>query len=79
MSYDYNHTIYLVYSVLAIIASFAIGYGFKIVYEQEVNIPSLLLASTGSTILTLGLIVCVEQFLAKIISKYKHSYSQKTK
>lgn len=59
-----SYTVYLLYSGLVILFSFAIGYGFKILQDQQVNIPSVLLAGIGMGLIVLGLV----SYLDKIIS-----------
>ena len=79
MLLPYNYVMYLTYSILVIVASFGIGYAFRLLQEQQVNIPSLILASIGSTITILGLLVYVERRLSTVkamISKKSRRSSQ---
>jgi len=79
MLLPYNYVMYLAYSILVIVASFGIGYAFRLLQEQQVNIPSLILASIGSTITILGLLVYVERRLSTVkamISKKSRRSSQ---
>jgi len=79
MLLPYNYVTYLTYSILVIVASFGIGYAFRLLQEQQVNVPSLILASIGSTITILGLLVYVERRLSTVkamISKKSRRSSQ---
>ena len=66
MLLPYNYVTYLAYSILVVVASFGIGYAFRLLQEQQVNIPSLILASIGSTIMVLGLLFYVEKHLSMV-------------
>lgn len=63
-----TYIVYLIYSGLVIVFSFVIGYGFKILQEQPVNIPSMLLAGIGTGLLVLGFLSYLDQIIDKITS-----------
>ncbi len=63
---QYGYTVYMMYSVLVIVASFMIGYAFKPIQEGQVGAISLVIATIGSCIATLGAIHYLERKIPKI-------------
>lgn len=62
-----TYIMYLVYSGLAIVFSFAVGYGFKQLQEAGlVNVPSSIIAGVGMGLIVLGFVAYVDVILQKI-------------
>ncbi len=58
---------YLVYSGLAIIFSFAVGYGFKQLQEAGlINAPSTIIAGIGMGLIVLGFVAYIDIILRKL-------------
>ncbi len=58
---------YLIYSGLAIVFSFAVGYGFKQLQEAGlINAPSTIIAGVGMGLIVLGFVAYVDVIIKKI-------------
>lgn len=58
---------YLIYSGLAIVFSFAVGYGFKQLQEAGmINAPSTIIAGLGMGLIVLGFVAYIDVLIKKI-------------
>ncbi len=73
-----SYVIYLLYSGLVILFSFAIGYGFKILQVQPVNIPSMLLAGIGTSLIALGFISYLDRIVSSIKTRIRRRKIKRT-
>lgn len=61
-----TYVVYLVYSGLTILFSFAVGYGFKILKDVPVNAPSLIVAGIGMGLIVLGIVAYIDKIISGI-------------
>ncbi len=62
-----TYIVYLVYSGLTILFSFAVGYGFKILKDTSVNAPSLVIAGIGMGLVVLGIVAYIDKIMSSIM------------
>jgi len=58
------YIVYLVYSGLTILFSFAVGYGFKILQDMPVNAPSMVIAGIGMGLVVLGIVAYIDKIIS---------------